>query len=456
MIPRFLFLLGARGFREVFQTAFLIYLARQNTATYGEFIFAIGLAGVLLVTSEFGLNQYLVPALSRGKGNGDRMITRITLVKAVLFALTWLGLWVFLRLGGYPPQLLRVVLVIAAGAGLEAVASTFYTALQFHGLQKQEAGIKSAAAAAGFGYGLAAAVLGAPAVAIALFKLIDSSIGTVTALLALSRGRVFRPARPTGTRRLIRPALVFGLIQITAILSNRINILFLERYGGAERVAFYGAPWQILDGVAGLFSVLFVQSVLYPAFTRTYRRDPNEAADLVRQTTKWLTLLALPLMFLLSVEGDRLIGLLYGADYASAVWIQRVLVLVILFSFFQNLGASLLMGMGLEKGLLVLYLAGLGIHTALCILLIPAAPLKGAVLTILAGKGGLALCLLWCCQRRLSFIQARPLMELVLASVFGLAVYLSLRTLMVREAVEILSLAPVILLAWKWRRSDGR
>ena len=176
LVRKFYYLLGARGFREIFQTAFLIYLARQNTQTYGQFIFAIGLGGILLVVSEFGLNQYLVPALSRDKEGRNRMITHVTLVKGFFFALGWFGIWGFLWSQNYPLQFLPVVLTIAAGTGLEAVSNTFFVALQFHGLQKQEGMIKSVSAAAGFGYGLTAAALGAPPVAVAFFKLIDNRL----------------------------------------------------------------------------------------------------------------------------------------------------------------------------------------------------------------------------------------------------------------------------------------
>ncbi len=451
MIRKFLYLLGARGFREVFQTAFLIYLARQSTETYGQFIFATGLGGILLVVSEFGLNQYLVPALSRSR-EGDRMITRVTLVKGGFFVLGWIGIWGFLRLYHYPPQLVLVVLTIAAGAGLEAVSNTFFVTLQFHGHQKQEGIIKSAAAVAGFGYGLAAAVLGASPVTIAFFKLIDSGAGLVLALMVLARRTAFRPARPTGAWRLIQPAFAFALLQFAAILSNRVNIIFLERFGGLENVAFYGAAWQIADGVAGIFSVLFIQSILYPAFSRMYRKDPEEAARLVRQTMPWLTLLAFPMVFFLSAEGDRLIGLIYGPTYENAVWIQRVLAPVILLSLFQNLGAGLLMGMGFEKRLLIVYLAGLGLNVALCALTIPAAPVKGAVASILASKVVVALWVLRCCQRRLGLIPGRPMIELVLAVAAGTAVYFLLGPRTVREITEVLSVLPILFLAWAWRR----
>jgi O-antigen/teichoic acid export membrane protein len=454
MIRKFFFLLGARGFRELFQTAFLIYLARQNTKTYGEFIFAIGLGGVLLVMSEFGLNQYLTAALSRSRGSGDRMITRVTLVKGGFFILGWLGIYLVLWLQNYPLRLLQVVLIIAAGAGLEAVSNTFFTALQFHGRQKQEAVIKSVASAAGFGYGLAAAFLGAPAVTIAFFKLIDGGIGSLMSLAVLVRGGRFRPSRPAGTWRLILSASIFGFLQIAAILSNRVNLFFLERFGGSEKVAFYGAPWQIIDGVAAIFSVLFVQSILYPAFSRIHGQDPERAAGLARRTARWLMLLAIPLMFFLSVEADRLISLIYGAGYERAVWIQNILALIILFSFFQNLGTSLLMGMGLEKGLLVIYLAGLGIHTALCVLIIPTAPLKGAVASILAGKVAVALWILCRCQKRLALLSKRSVIELLLAVGMGMAAYILMRTYLLRELVECLSMVPVLFLAWTWYRRD--
>ena len=58
-------LLSARWFMEILQALFFIYLARQSTSTYGEFMLAINLGTIIRLIAEFGLNVPLVGFLTK-------------------------------------------------------------------------------------------------------------------------------------------------------------------------------------------------------------------------------------------------------------------------------------------------------------------------------------------------------------------------------------------------------
>ena len=56
---------------------------------------------------------------------------------------------------------------------------------------------------------------------------------------------------------------------------------------------------------------------------------------------------ALVVMFVLFIESDRIIPLLYGPHYLEAVWLQKVLVVTVVFAFLHNLAAFLMISMRL-------------------------------------------------------------------------------------------------------------
>ena len=99
-------------------------------------------------------------------------------------------------MAGYAPPLRRLLLLLAVAVAMETLSDTFFVALQVQGRQDLQGKIKAVAAALGFGYGLIALILGAPPLALACFKLLETLANLAGGLwLALSL-RQFRPTWP--------------------------------------------------------------------------------------------------------------------------------------------------------------------------------------------------------------------------------------------------------------------
>ena len=392
ILAKIAYLLGARWFQEALQTVFFIYLARVSTSTYGEFMMALGLGSILLMVAEFGLNLPFVGLVSGSQGKISDVLSQVLVLKAGFFVLALTGALVFTFWQDYSPPLRQLLLVIGSGVALEALASTFFVVLQVEGRQDLEAKIRTAGTALGFGYGLLALFFGAAPLVIAFFKFIDSGIKLMGGVWLLVRRRNFQWLWPTlrKLRALTHLGLIFAIMEITASIYNKANLFFLQKHGGAEAVAQYSAAWQVVDGFSCLVSGLILQNVLYPMFVRLWKKDRAAVVRLAQTTARWLLLLALPLMFLLWVESDRLIPLIYGVNYAQAIWLQQYLVITILIAFWHNLAVFLLLSMGREKLLLGFYLLGLIINLLWCSLVLPSAPLLGAALAMIITKGAVA------------------------------------------------------------------
>ncbi len=455
ILKKFAYLLSARWIRDALQSAFFIYLARHSSTTYGEFMLALGLGSILVFVAEFGLNLPLVNLLSRKEGDPGAALSQVSLLKAALLLLSMLGVLVFIRWQGYAGPLQRVMLLLSAGVGLEALANTFFVALQVKGRQDLQGKIKAAAAGVGFSYGLLALLLGASPLAVAGFKLLEALVNVGgAAWLVLGPGQV-RLCWPSVRRlwAIIRLGLVFGIIEVASITYNKANLFFLQRYAGADGVAQYSVTWQLVDGISAIVSNLLLQSILYPLFVRLWERDRNKVPLLAQNTLRWLLAAALPVMFILFTESDRLIPLIFGPRYPEAVWMQKCLAITVAFAFLYNLAAFLIYSMGLARLLLIFCLGGLALNLLWCSLAIPRLPLLGGALAMVVTKGAVAVAAVSYCQRRLALIPWGALRQLGLAVLAGLAIYwLGGRTLP-REAAELLALTPLAMLAWRWWRS---
>ncbi len=455
ILRRFAYLLGAQWLREVLQSAFFILLARTSTTTYGEFMLAFSIAQVVVFVAEFGLNQHLVTLLAGHQDEKADLLAEVSILKGGLLLLGLAAAQGFAYWQDYAPSLRVLIFVVVAGVGFQALTTSFYVACQVEGRQHVEARIRSLSASLGLGWGLASLLAGLAPVWVACYLAIETFTGLSIAVVETLARAPSAWKRPRMGRLLSRGrgGIVFVLMALAAILYNKSNIFFLQRFGGPDGVAQYSVTWQMVDGISVLTSNLLLKNVLFPLFVNLSRDDSRELATVARNCGRWLLLASLPIMFVLHVEADRLIGIIYGGDYAPAIQLQKLLVATVLFSFLHNLAAYLMMAMGLERLLLKFYLAGLAFNLVVCTALIPRFPLEGAAVAIVATKGLMALLTTGYCHRHLGLITGETWAQALLAVAAGAALYALGASALFREAGEILALIPVAVLALLWYRA---
>jgi O-antigen/teichoic acid export membrane protein len=416
-------LLSARWFMEILQAVFFIYLARLSTTTYGEFMLAINLGTILRLIAEFGLNVPLVGLLTRKDGNHEEVLTQMLVLKGGLLTLAYAGAVSFVNWQHYSSPLYEFALIISLGLGLEALSTTFFTTLQVQGRQPLEGKIRALAALVGYGYGFAAIFWGAPPLAIALFKPIETLINLGGGAWAAGIKGLWRWPSLAGLGATLRGVLIFAVLEVTSILFNKANVFFLQRYAGAEGVAQYSATWQIVDGVSIIAANLILQSILFPLFVKFWEVDRGEVALLARASARWLIGASLLAMITLWAESDRLIPIIYGPHYPEAIWLQRYLVVTILFSLLHNLAGFLLISMRLERLLVLVYVGALAFNLTICWLVIPTQPLWGAALAMILTKGVMALATFGFIQRRLKVFPLEDMLVVTFTAAVSLLVF---------------------------------
>jgi O-antigen/teichoic acid export membrane protein len=451
------YLLGARWFHEALQLVFFIYLARVSTATYGEFMMALGLGSILFMVADFGLNLPFVSLVAGSREKMPELFCQALMLKLLFFVLALLGAQIFISWQDYSPGLGRLLLLIGAGVALEALASTFFVVLQVEGRQDQEAKVRAAGAALGFGFGLLTLVLGAAPLVTAFFKLIDSVIKLAGGAWLLLWRRHWGWLWPTWRQlqALAQLGLIFALMEITASIYNKANLFFLQKHGGAEAVAQYSAAWQVVEGFSGIVANLVLQNVLYPVFSQLWREDRPAVTRLAHTTARWLLALALPSMFLLFVESDRIIPLIYGPQYTQAIWLQQYLVATIIIGFWHNLAGFLLLSMRKERRLLSFYVVGLIFNLTWCLTILPLDPLPGAAFAIILSKGLVAILTISYCHYFISFITLQDLKHTGAALFLSAGLYFGSQPFLPREAGEFLTLIPCAVLGWYWMRHQA-
>jgi O-antigen/teichoic acid export membrane protein len=193
--------------------------------------------------------------------------------------------------------------------------------------------------------------------------------------------------------------------------------------------------------------------VIFPLLAQLWKEDRQAFKRLSGQTARSLWAVALPVIFVLCVESDRLLPLIYGGEYSNAATAQRLLTPCLATAFLHNLAAYAMIGMRRHNLLFLFYFSGLVVNIAFCFTLVPAAPLEGAALALTATK-------VWVAALTVSFFQwaVRPMSPrqwglLLAAALSSLLLWRSACLVpgLPREAAEMAGLVPLLALLWVWR-----
>ncbi|MBQ9537498.1 MAG: oligosaccharide flippase family protein [Desulfovibrionaceae bacterium] len=453
-IPKRLgFILGAQWTRDLTWTVFTITLARHSQDILGQIVLALTYGYLVKTLVDVGLNDYLSASFARGDSRPKELLSEVTWLKFLVFLPVMLLVFLVTQTQGYTQELTLIVLAIAAGLGLDAICDSFFVLCQARGRQDVEMRIRIPSALIGIGFGIMCVLLACPPICIALYKPIESLLCLIFALKSLAHN----PLKRFGLKefydltRKMRAGLIFTLMAFCAMFYNKINVIFLKQYGTDALVGGYGVAWETIEGVSTLVSGALLGKVLFPLLTKLYTQDVGEFKKLAARTAKALWGAALPLIFLLYVESDRFLTLVYGANFAVAVPAQQLLTPCIATAFLHNLAAYVMIGMGQHVLLCIFYVCGLLLNIGLCFFLIPLLPLEGAALSLTLTKVAVAIGTIGYFQakvRPLKLFDWLLLISIALVS-FGLYSFLSLY--FSREVAEIAGLCPLLGLFWAWR-----
>ncbi len=454
-IPRRLgYILGAQWTRDLSWTAFTILLARHSQGTLGQVMLALSYGYLVKTAADVGLNDFLLSSFSRRSGRARALLGEVSWFKLALLVVALAVAWLATGWQGYELELRLVVLCIAAGFGLDGVSDSFFALCQARGRQDVEMRIRIPAALVGIGYGIACVLLDAPTLAIAAFKPIESVLLMAFALKALGRNPLARFGWPQFRDLLskLRTGLVFTGMAGCAMLYNKLNVFFLKQYGGDAAVGGYSVAWETVEGMSTLVSGALLGKVIFPLLARSWEEDRAAFHQLSEQTAKSLWAAALPIIFLIFVESDRFLTLVYGARYALSVPAQQLLTPCVATAFLHNLAAYVMISMHRHRLLFAFYLSGLAVNLACCFTLIPWSPLEGAALSLTLTK-------VWVAIFTVGFFQAkvRPMglgqwATLLGTALLALAAWRFLGSVgLPRELAELAGLLPLVTLFWFWR-----
>jgi O-antigen/teichoic acid export membrane protein len=322
--------------------AFYIAIARElGDARFGDFIFGLSLAQVLLVIAGLGTEELITREVAQEHTRLDELFGDVIAVKGLLLVALWAVVGLIPLVGGYPAETTLAVLLIAAGVGFEYQTKTLYAVFQAHERQHFIAASMITQRTVTALAGIAVLLSGGGLIAVSLVFLAGGVIGLATAVWWLLRF-VARPTlRSDRSRwsRLIKTSYPLGLVTVLYLGLVRLDAALLSFLTGGDNatVGDYGAAHRLIE--ATMFISVAFGGAMLPWMARQQVERRVSPARGYEIGLKVLIALLLPIGLVFGLLAPEWIDLVYGAGYEEAVTPLRLLaVMTVLFGIISFVG----------------------------------------------------------------------------------------------------------------------
>ncbi len=184
-------------------------------------------------------------------------------------------------------------------------------------------------------------------------------------------------AREYDSRRWLRSAVVLSLMTSMQIINSQTDIVMLGMLAGAREAGIYRVAVQC--ALLVIFGLAVVNMVVAPYFGAAYaRQDMARLRSLTRVCARVAAACALPVFLVCYFAGDRVLGAVFGPEFAAGHASLRILAAGQLFGTAMGSVVILLSMTGhersLTRGLAVTAVLNIGLN----LLLIPRWGMEGA------------------------------------------------------------------------------
>ena len=130
------------------------------------------------------------------------------------------------------------------------------------------------------------------------------------------------------------------LLALGLVVWDRSELLFLRYFGDVTQIAFYSLAFSITNQLL-MAPRAFSASIGYTVLAQ-YGRDRTRLDALIRNATRYVALLALPMFLGLAALSHPLIGTVYGSRYMAVVPVLSIMSVLSIPRAFQTHSESLL------------------------------------------------------------------------------------------------------------------
>jgi O-antigen/teichoic acid export membrane protein len=208
-------------------------------------------------------------------------------------------------------------------------------------------------------------------------------------------------------RYFVLESLPIGIASILRKISLQVDVLILAAIASTSAVGLFSAPYKIIQATSLLPDTLTI--ALFPHFSRLAQCSYRELFHVYEKNLKFMCLLSVPIVVILSTLSQGIILLVYGERFANAHLALQILSVSLIFLFQTSQFVYLFSALGKQRLFTVCSFGGLVVNIVLDFLLIPEYDFIGACFGTLVAEMalfGIGVYFIKATDKEISFIRA--------------------------------------------------
>lgn len=358
-----------------------IYLARYLLPVeFGKYSFIFAYLAFFDVITDLGLTSILVREMARDALMAPKLIGNAYIIRLILTAFAVTLSMTVITLLSYPADTTHYI-YLAAFTLLFISFSDFYRTI-FQTNLRMEYNIIAKLFFKVLSAGLILWIIFSHGTLMQIiFALVFSEM--VKTLINFSFSRKF--VRPRFTidfglwKYLFKESLPIALSSVIWTIYSQIDMVMLSPMMGDAAVGIYSAAHKLFEPFS-LIPHAFLLS-LFPIMSASFKNSKERLLKSYRLSLKYLLIIALPIAMGTTLLADKIILLVYGAEFANSTTVLQILIWSIIFNF---VSAAVLMSLLTSIGKQKLNTIGTGlgafVNVTLNLILIPLLSYNGAAI----------------------------------------------------------------------------
>ena len=372
----------------ILSTFFVMYITRKlGSADFGKYTTAFSLATLLAIAvTELGIHTLLTKEIARKKDNSRLFLGNVIIIKLVLALFFFASLYMAINILNYSDE----VVYVAYAMGVFALSTSFFELFNavFRGYEKMEYEaasmffnrvivVSSGGTALFMGYNLKAFVT-----VMALSNLVS-----FIPAIALSFQRLLLPKFKVDIyliKTIFKEALPIGLILLFTTLNLKFGVVLLSFLKNYSAAGWYGAPLRLIESL--MVFPLFLTTALLPVFTSLHHSGDTSINKWYEGSFRLLIIVGIPVVLWVNLAADKIVLLLFGAEYANSAVVLQLLTVALLFLAINMLFSYILIAVDKQIFNIISFGAGTATTVALSLVLVPYFSYIGAGISFLVGQ----------------------------------------------------------------------
>ena len=361
-----------------------IYLARYlGTAGFGKYSFVFAYLAFFNIITDLGLQTILVREMAREPTRAPKLIGNAYIIRWILTALAVASSIIVITLMSYPADTTTYI-YIASLTVLFISFSDFYRTI-FEANLRMEYNIVAKLAFKGVSATLILLIIFMKGTLLHIMIALVFSEMVKTSLNYLFSRKFVKPQFEFDFelwKYMIKEALPIAIYSVVWVIHFRTDVVMLSMMQGDAPVGIYSAAYKLCDPLSLISGALMIS--LFPIMSASFKSSKERLTKTYRLGIKYILIVMLPIAMGTTLIADKIILLIYGAEFAGSVTVLRILIWALVFNFVNSLLLQLLISIDEQK----LNTLSTGIcaivNIALNFILIPILSYNGAAIATVA------------------------------------------------------------------------